>query len=297
MSSGLDIPEYTFENRLPNDKSGRMRRLLDRAAKYSPTAAEVVEDARKRGCRYDFMSGIDGYIGFYDMRSNSVCLNLMLSDEELITTLVHESRHAVQPNCLISIDRNIRTNLQINRSKEADAMAFECASAFEMRDRYPKAWFLFKKDHPHIAVAYAKKIKQDGNKIFALGEAFKAWHDDAEYAAEYDRDVIRFLSSNILKNGKKFLSENMSPREISGLFCSHKGKEYLDDRDFLSSPRALAVSEDTLMRCRLIACKKQAFYGSFDDSVDALNVRPSDPPPFKCVRPNGLAAKIKTDSR
>ena len=71
MNGGLDIPEY-FETRLPNDKSGRMRRLLERASKYSPTAAEVIDDAQSRGCRYDFMSGIDGYVGFYDARTNSV---------------------------------------------------------------------------------------------------------------------------------------------------------------------------------------------------------------------------------
>ncbi len=297
MSSGLDIPEYTFENRLPNDKSGRMRRLLDRAAKYSPTAAEVIEDARNKGCRYDFMSGIDGYIGFFDVRSNAVCLNVMLSNDALITTLVHESRHAVQPTCLMSADRNIRTNLQINRSKEADAMAFECAAAFEMQDKYPKAWYLFKKDHPHIAVSYAREMKKNADRLFALGEAFKAWHDDAEYVSEYDGDVIKYLSSRVWRTGRKFLTENMPPREVAGLFCTHKGKGYLDDPDFLSSPRALTVGEDILMRCRLIASKKEALYGNFDTSVDELNVRRMENSPFGKVSPNHFVARTRSTGR
>lgn len=296
MNGGLDIPEY-FENRLPNDKSGRMRRLLERASKYSPTAAEVIDDAQSRGCRYDFMSGIDGYVGFYDARTNSVCLNVMLSNEELVTTLVHESRHAVQPNCLLSAGKNIRTNLQINRSKEADAMAFECSAAFEMQNNYPKAWHLFKKEHPQIAVAYAREIKQSGDRNFAVGEAFKAWHDDMDYVSEYDRDVIRYLSFQAKRTGKKFLTENMMPREISGLFCMHHGKGYLNDPDFLSSKRALGVSESVLMQSRLLACKKEALYGHFDTSIDDLVPRLTDVKDFTFQNKNHFVAKIRNNGR
>lgn len=296
MNGGLDIPEY-FENRLPNDKSGRMHRLLERASKFSPTAAEVIDDAQSRGCRYDFMSGIDGYVGFYDARTNSVYLNVMLSNDELVTTLVHESRHAVQPNCLLSADKNIRTNLQINRSKEADAMAFECSSAFEMQYNYPKAWHLFKKEHPQIAVAYAREIKQSGDRNFAIGEAFKAWHDDIGYVSEYDCDVIKYLSFQSKRAGKKFLTGNMQPQEISGLFCTHHGKGYLNDPDFLSSERALGISESVLAQSKLLARKKEMLYGNFDASVYDLVPRPSDGKDLTFQSKNYFVAKIRNNGR
>lgn len=276
MSHGFDVPEFSFENRIPNDKTGRMRRLLDCASDNSKTAAGVIENAKKAGCRFDFMSGIDGYIGFFDMKTNAVCLNVMLSNEELMTALVHESRHAVQPLCSMSADRNIRTNLQINRSKEADATAFECAAAYEMRKTYPKAWRAFKKDHAAIAVAYAKAVKSKKRSPFALGEAFKAWHSEADYVAEYDKDVVRFLAMREKSSGGKFLSGNMTPREIENLFCRHTGKPYLDEPDFLSSSAALSVDFETMRQIKALSKRLGNNRTERDKSVDELILRHAD---------------------
>ena len=277
----------------PASEEGRLQDLMKLVREHSPVGAAVLEEAGD--CKL-FFNEMYGAAGAYYRGLNAIALNPHCSDAQLFSTLVHEARHASQ-RYADPKNPDMQTQIQLNRAKEADAMAFECSSAFEMQYNYPKAWHLFKKEHPQIAVAYAREIKQSGDRNFAIGEAFKAWHDDIGYVSEYDCDVIKYLSFQSKRAGKKFLTGNMQPQEISGLFCTHHGKGYLNDPDFLSSERALGISESVLAQSKLLARKKEMLYGNFDASVYDLVPRPSDGKDLTFQSKNYFVAKIRNNGR
>lgn len=268
-------------------RNERMKRLMTSVAESSPTAFETLQSASLRGCKYKFADDMDKTLGTYNRFEKTIYLNEKHSDAVLSTVLVHEARHAVQHNLHLSANRNTATLLTMWRSSEADAMAFECAAAYEMQNDNPEAWFKFKNAHRGIAVAYSREIKASKDGRSALGEAFKAWYDDAPYVAEYDKDALGFLEDSREKAGWSFLKDNIAGERVAFNLC-RKGEDlYLHDVVFLSSERAMTVDADIARRCRNVADDALFLYGRQDRSLDRLFVRDE----------NGTVLPMKTETR
>ncbi len=268
-------------------RNERMKRLMTSVSENSPTAFETLQNASLRGCKYKFVDDMDRTLGTYDRFDKTIYLNEKHSDAVLSTVLVHEARHAVQHNLHLSSDRNTATLLTMWRAGEADAMAFECAAAYEMQNDNPEAWFRFKNAHRGIAVAYSRERKASKDERNALSEAFKAWYDDAPYVAEYDRDALQFLEDNREKAGWSFLKDNVAGERIAFNLC-RKGEDlYLRDVIFLSSERAMTIDADIARRCRGVADDALFLYGRQDKSLDRLFVRDEE----------GTVRPMKTETR
>ena len=245
----------------------RIRRLMDTARQNSPTAAKIINTAFAYGCGFNF-SRLDKCQGAYDASCNMVLLNPARSDEELLTTLVHESRHSLQPKDFKNAQNNIRTNLQWTRATEADAMAHECAAAFEMRSALPAVWDKFKEKHAGIAASYEKSI-EGGDRNKALNEAFKAWHDNAGYVAIYDGETIDRLSF-FCDRGKAVCQNDIPPEEIGKRVCRTDGQSYLEE-GFMTSARALTLASGSVLpKVEQLKEKVRLLTGRDDVSLDAF---------------------------
>ena len=248
----------------------RMRRLMDTARRNSPTAAKIINSAFAYGCGFNF-SPLDKCQGAYDASRNMVLLNPARSDEELLTALVHESRHSLQPKDFKNAQNNIRTNLQWTRATEADAMAHECAAAYEMRSALPAVWDKFKEKHAGIAGAYEKTI-ENGDRNKALNEAFKAWHDNAKYVAIYDGETIDRLTFFCMRS-RAVPQGDIPPEEIGKRVCRNDGQSYLEE-GFMTSVRALTLdSGSVLPKAMQLKERVKILTGFEDDSLDAFRTR------------------------
>ena len=263
------MPVADVFNNQNNDSMERIRRLMDTARQNSPTAAKVVSTAFAYGCGFNF-SRLDKCQGAYDAACNMVFLNPDRSDEELLTTLVHECRHSLQPKDFKNAQHNIRTNLQWTRATEADAMAHECAAAFEMRAALPAVWGKFKEKHAGIADAYEKTI-DSGDQNKALNEAFKAWHDNAKYVAIYDGETIDRLSY-LSARGRTVPQNDIPSEEIGQRVCRKDGQSYLEE-GFMGSARALTVGDAVLPKVAQLKEKVRILTGFEDVSLDAFRAR------------------------
>lgn len=265
----MPVIDDAFNNQSDNSMD-RIRRLMNTAGQNSPTAAKVINTAFACGCGFNF-DRLDKCQGAYDAARNMVFLNPERSDEELLTTLVHECRHSLQPKGFKNDRHNIRTNLQWTRATEADAMAHECAAAFEMRSALPRVWDKFKEKHAGIAQAYEKTI-DGGDQNKALNEAFKAWHDNAEYVAIYDRETIDRLSFLCMRS--RAVPQNDVPaEEIGKRVCRKDGQSYLET-GFMTSGRALTVDRKTVSpKITQLKEKVKILTGFEDDSLDAFQAQ------------------------
>lgn len=237
------MPVIDTFNARGDDGADRIRRLTETVRQNSPTGAKIVNTAFAHGCGFNF-DRLDKCQGAYDAARNMVFLNPDRSDAELLTTLVHECRHSLQPKDFKNAQHDIRTNLQWTRATEADAMAHECAAAFEMRAALPAVWDKFKEKHAGIASSYEKAYEKaigNGDQNKALNEAFKAWHDNAGYVAIYDGETVDRLSFLALRS--RTVPENdVPPEEIGKRVCRKDGASYLEE-GFMTSARALTVDE------------------------------------------------------
>lgn len=259
-------------NKSSETDNERMRRLMQTAQEASPVAAGIIKAAISKGCGFQFQSMKD-CSGSYDP-SGMVFLNSARSDKELIHTLVHECRHADQPQIYVVLANNIRTNLQMCRAKEADAKAFECAAAYEMRNAVPEVWQDFKAANQGVAVAYVREKEQSKDDNKALEEAFKAWHDDTRYVDRYDSDTLDMLYAHSTRAGRLFLTREIPPEEIADKVCQKDGKTYLNDKSFMVSPRALTVDEQKVWsKAQLVYYRAYDNYDFKDKSIGELYTR------------------------
>ena len=123
----------------PASEEGRLQDLMKLVREHSPVGAAVLEEAGD--CKLFFYE-MYGAAGAYYRGLNAIALNPHCSDAQLFSTLVHEARHASQ-RYADPKNPDMQTQIQLNRAKEADAMAFECAAAFDARNTYPDAWDTF----------------------------------------------------------------------------------------------------------------------------------------------------------
>ena len=221
--------------RRENELSERVNRLIDRVSKSSPTGKKIIESALERGISI----GIDydkKTLGSYMPSFQYVSLNGSVSDEQLLSTIVHECRHSEQTTKQ-DMSYTVHAAITETRAMEADAMAHECAAVYQMRKAEPKTYKLFCDRHAGIMKAYEASFNKDKDETKAKAEAFKAWYDHAEYVELYDRSVTDFMAMGMLNAGayKKDMPDEVLKENFP----------YIEP-SFFTSQRAMTVSEKTV---------------------------------------------------
>ncbi len=236
MFTGMNTPVDKAEiERREKEREERVKRLIDRVAKSSPTGKKIIESAIERGISI----GIDGdkgnSLGSYMPSMKYVSLNEKASDEQLLSTIVHECRHSEQ-NPKRDMSYTMYASIGETRAMEADAMAHECAAVYQMRKAEPETYKLFCNRHGGIMQAYEASFEKDKDETKAKAEAFKAWYDHAEYVELYDRSVTEYMSMGQMHSGA--YKQDLSVKVLSD------NVPYVDPA-FFTSQRATTVSEQT----------------------------------------------------
>ncbi len=261
--------------------------LLETVEKYSPTGKKLIEDARRSGVEFVMSRGLPPHTGgIWYSRPKQIALNASLPDEILLTTLVHEARHAAQGLTLMS-GYTAGAALRLNRALEADAKAHEAAAACEMKLALPQVYMSFSKRHPRILLEYRNEMeKGSGNPRKALTEAFSAWYTDEAYCERYDASLLKGLKSCMLKPGHLVLE--LDNAEITEKVCPYMSVEEFE------RPSNMAVSETTARK----AAKIQKYSDWFNSrKKKPLNeqfpvIKKAAPAPEKKQRPAGRFWKI-----
>lgn len=212
---------------------------LVKKASFSPTAKRVLDEALKSGVRFKLESGLKDR-GIFEPQENVVLLNKDMSNEVLLSTLVHEARHAGQ-GLGWATNNTLQSAFKVDRAQEADAMAFQCAAAYELRSVFPGVFKEFSSLHPSIANAYTRGMPTSNNQNMALQGAFKAWYADAEYVAGYDRSTIDFMKD---KSSPARMLRDIPDTDIALKLCRNGGYSYMPDASFFNSQAACTLMLD-----------------------------------------------------
>lgn len=244
--------EKTSENAAVSAE--RMERIKKTVRDNSLLGAELIKRAEECGCAFVFVPGMKA-AGSYLAQKNCIALNPSLSDERLASTVVHESRHCEQmqnaPEFAGYCSYRSADLIKVCRTREADAQAFQCASAYEMRREAPAVWSAYAAASPKVAAAYEQSRKEGKDLESSLPEAFKAWFDNGNYVDYYDRKVLSSLERAVDSGAAGVMSEKAPSDRLLTSLCQSGGKSYMrgEDLKFLETPRGSTVTEDIFFRC------------------------------------------------
>lgn len=271
----------------------RMIHIVNRLAK-SEAGRETLEIANKAGVKFGFLDAKTNCFGCYfggDMKY--IGLGPMASDDKLVSTLCHESRHAGQAERMKDIpDRerlNVASIIRYSRAKEADAQAYAVKACKELEmqgDTGPLATFA--KFYPPIYKAYENAIAKEGvmnDKV--VSDVFKGWYDQTRTKQNYEEGyIIEPMHDAIKQNfvavkgkdededeGVYTFAENVDSKTVVEKIGWTKNGNYLsaENPDFLDEPRFAAVGERTKTDAQaFFQIRKERAGIEPDTSVDAL---------------------------
>ncbi len=222
----------------PLSEKDRLNDLMKKAS-FSPMAKKVLDEALKKGVQFRLEGALKDR-GVFEPSENAIVLNKNMSDEVLLSTLVHEARHAGQGLGWTSAN-TLQSAFKVDRAQEADAMAFQCAAAYELQSVFPNVFREFKSSHPDVADAYVRGLQSTKNQNMALQGAFKAWYLDTEYVAKYDRGTVDFMAD---KSSPARMLQNIPDTDICLKLCRNGGYSYMPDASFFNSQAACTLKQD-----------------------------------------------------
>lgn len=238
-----------------DEEMPRMIHIVNRLAK-SEAGRETLEIANKAGVKFGFLDAKTNCFGCYfggDMKY--IGLGPMASDDKLVSTLCHESRHAGQAERMKDIpDRdqlNVASIIRYSRAKEADAQAYAVKACKELEmqgDKGPLATFA--KFYPPIYKAYEASIAKEGvlnDKVVA--DVFKGWYDQTGTKQNYEEGyIIEPMHDAIKGNFTRMytFAENVDSKTIvekvgwtkNGNYLSAENPDFWTNRVLLPSANA-----------------------------------------------------------
>ncbi len=271
-----------------DDELPRMIHIVNRLAK-SDAGRETLEIANKAGVKFGFLDAKTNCFGCFFGGVNYIGLGPMASDDKLVSTLCHESRHAGQSVRMADLpDRdklNVASIVRYSRAKEADAQAYAVKACKELEDQGDKGPLAtFAKFYPPIYKSYEQAIAKEGVlNDTVVADVFKGWYDQTGTKQNYEEGYIiepmhDAIEQNFAGNGKDdegtyTFAENVDSKTVVEKVGWTKNGNYLsaENPDFLDEPRFASVGERTKSDAQAFFEIRQRCAGiEPDKSVDAL---------------------------
>ncbi len=203
-----------------NIEKRRLTHLINTLAQSS-LGKELLENAAKEGYTlgFEYMPDAYGYCA-RDDKTKHIALNPLCGDSSLITTLAHESRHAMQYSRGLPFEflqYNIATEAKMWRAAEADAEASAAFCALELRALTGKAaaWNKFSEKTPKTKKAI-KKILSGSESVRQLRAkqdvimqtAFKSWFENTPIVDLYEKGYLYSQLSRMTRKSEKDRAED-----------------------------------------------------------------------------------------
>lgn len=262
----------------------------------TPSGRTIIEAANEVGYALCFDKQLieDDLFGYAEPNDRICALNPDNTMEESIVTMAHELRHAFQFEDEITeevglLTHDTKTNLHVNRIMEADAKAYGCLVAWDMKEKgHAKTWNLFAEDYPEIAGAFERTMLEDGDRNRARTQAFLGWYDNDDRRDDYDADQLeelRTLKPNQLRKKLK----SVPVEDIVAAFCRDPGTEeiyFSGDPRLLDRGKPVTMYEKTKKEIQDFFERRSHFKGCIpDSSIDDLETipRPKETKPTRAV--------------
>ena len=284
LAVDVDISLCTEEER------PRMISIVNRLAK-SEAGKETLEIAAKAGYKFGFLDAATNCFGCCFGGINCIGLGPMASDDKLVSTLCHESRHAGQGVRMENIpDRdqlNVASIIRASRAKEADAQAYAVKACKELEMQGDIGPLMtFAKFYPPIYAAYEKALaEQNGvmnDKVVA--GTFKGWYDQTGTKQNYEEGYIIDPMHDAIEQFNKgktdevyTFEKSVTSEEVVEKIGWTKNGNYLaaEDPKFLDGERFLSIGERTKKDAQdFFEIRKEKTGIEIDDSVASMPTHP-----------------------
>lgn len=252
--------------------------LIARVSK-SAFGAEIIQDAAEAGygVSFAFLGNTEGCCRPDDSR---LFLSDDLSEDKMVSTFVHEARHAGQfvrgcQKSFIGIDA--RSTIVETRLTEADATACALAVCAELSAKGDTRPFgEMRRSYPNEAQAFASVYAQKGESgtSEAMTAAVTSWYDNEPLKILYERCyLVEPLAKDFKRAGNRPVPKAVPVEETVAAVCSFKGENYFSlPPSVLLSEKYAAVSSPTHEWMQKYSEGWEAFYNEKcrDESIPHL---------------------------
>ena len=263
-----------------------LSRVINTIAKGSEFGKTILENAAKNGYTL-CMDHLFNAAGLCDCDKKMLILNPAFPEDRLVSTLVHEARHAEQDgNATWKEDRGkltFKSDIMLSRAQEADAQAAATAVCFEIRANTGNAGPLSEMsgNYPFIVGYLAQEAKDKNAPVTdkMMQGAFKAWYMDTGMMETYEQCYqVSHMKNVTRKAGFKetaFDTQLTSAQIVSALCVKKDGSSYFeDDKDVLADRDRCSITAETMKVCeKFFKSRKEKTGKSADESYKTLKVR------------------------
>lgn len=276
--SEAPVVEFDFDV-MPHEIK-RVVHLVNEIAKNSPLGKSVLEEAAKAGYKLQLKS-MPNAKGFTSPSNKAIALNSQFSEKALISTLVHECRHASQFEKGYTCEfeqYTFKTGVMLSKCMEADAQAVAAGTCLEYAGSTgSKAPLNAMSMNAEKVVSNVSAFVQKGQKIAdenVLKAAFDGWYENPSIVRAYEK---QYQINPILrqKNGEKMgsYSKAISSKEIVSALCTDsRGVCYWNSNlNVLEKESKLTVGSDVVETAKEFFEQKTKETGTkYDDSYKTL---------------------------
>ncbi len=262
-----------------------LARIVNRAAK-SELGKKTLEIAAEAGFTLD-SAPVKLTAGICMPDTKYIGISSLLSEDLLVSALIHEARHAGQFARVTgdNVTRdNVKTQIMFIRAEEADAQAVACASAWEMKQEGDeKAFETFKKNNPEIAKPFEEAIEKGADISTATTEAFKGWYDNGPVKYQYEKHALvsrlTDITSRMQRSGELKYDRDLKGKDITDKLCFAKeGESYFKgDPEVLREGKFIDIELSTKNGLKRIMGFREKSSGLKPDaSYESLPIRDNE---------------------
>ncbi|MGN1080444.1 MAG: DUF6782 family putative metallopeptidase [Alphaproteobacteria bacterium] len=238
-------------------RKARLSHVINTIAKGSPLGKKLLEEAASAG--YSLSMGyMNNVAGTCDAKEKRIVLNPSLPDSVLVSTLVHESRHAQQDQRANWTSKfgqhNFVSEVMLFRAIEADAQAAAAAACYEIlqntgnRGPYHS---MYESDPLIVSAFSSKKTEQPGKVTPEMFQAaFNGWYKNSEMLEGYERSYFSGRMRHAIQTGDFSdtpYDRSLTSSQIVQAFCTDMDGEcyWKNDPDVLADRNKLEICAET----------------------------------------------------
>ncbi len=246
-------PVIDFDIEVYPQQLKRMVSLINAVAENSPLGRSVLEKAHKAGYKLDFQF-MSNAKGAANQNSKTITLNPSFSDAALMSSLVHECRHAGQYAAGYSCDfqnYTVKSALMTSRAMEADAQAVAAGACMEYAAATGnKAPLTAMKMNALQVVSNVSPFLEKGQKnadAAVLRAGFNGWYDNEAMVRSYEIQYLLSPTRSAQWGGKEgtYDKNPTSEQIVSDLCKTADGDGYFKNSpNVLESEKKIAISKD-----------------------------------------------------
>ena len=295
-SAPKEAPLVDFDMDVMPHEAKRMISIINEVAKNSPLGKSVLEQACAAGYKLKFQ-GMFNAKGATSESGKTISLSTCFSPKSLLSTLVHECRHACQFEKGYHCDfenYDLKSSIMLSRAMEADAQAVAAGACLEYAaSTGSKEPLAAMNANAAPVVAKVAPFVQKGQKEAdgsVLRAAFEGWYDNASIVRAYEVQYqLNPLKKEMTSGVKGMHNKSVSSARITNDLCvDANGEKYWAKKpDVLESENNIAVSRDTVETAdAYFAARHQKMGLPPDESYKNLPVK--DAPAEKKAASSGI---------